>query len=82
MAIAFPRVALTDGRSGAAVIRCVVDADGHLDPCAVLGEKPIGEGFASAALELAKRFQMQVKDRSGAPTPGRTIRIPIYFLVP
>ena len=75
----YPRSAVADAASGAAIVECVVTAKGALDPCKVLAEEPQGYQFGDAAVNLAAHFRMRTTTRSGASAIGRVIRIPIKF---
>jgi TonB family protein len=75
----FPAGARANGESGAAAVECTVSAKGALDACRVLKEEPDGKGFGASAIKVAARFRMKTLTRSGAPAPGRVIRMPIAF---
>lgn len=75
----FPAEARARGESGAAAVECIVSAKGALENCRVLKEEPEAKGFGEAAVKVASRFKMKTVTRSGAPAPGRVIRIPIAF---
>jgi TonB family protein len=68
------------GRTGAAVIECQVNRMGRLRNCRVLVENPRGQGFGSAALRVAFLYRMRETSRSGQPTEGRTVRVPVAFV--
>jgi protein TonB len=68
------------GHAGAAIIECQVTRMGRLRGCTLVLENPTGQGFGQAALRLAYRFRMRETSRSGEPTFGRTVRVPIAFI--
>jgi TonB family protein len=56
---AWPKGA-TGVQSGQAALRCVLTRTGQLRSCDVISEAPRGKGFGRAALDLSKRFQVNV----------------------
>lgn len=74
----FPSEALKAGRSGDAVISCLVTAQGALDDCVPVWESPAGMGFGRAAVALTAQFAMKPATRGGKPAPS-VARIPIRF---
>ena len=66
--------------SGRAVIECKVSARGLLEFCHVL-EETAGEQYGRAALRVAGRFRMGPQDRTGQPTAGRPVRLPLAWTV-
>lgn len=66
-------------KGGMATIGCRVTATGALEACEVLLEDPADLGFGEAALRLSRLYKMRLQDPDGAPTEGRTVRIPIVF---
>lgn len=75
----YPRAAVRANLSGNTIIKCRVDEAGRLTACEVVAEDPAGRGFGQAALALAPRFRMRTETRSGVPTAGAEVRIPIMF---
>ncbi|MBA4011399.1 MAG: hypothetical protein C0481_05985 [Phenylobacterium sp.] len=55
---AFPAAAKVLGVSGWAQLKCKVDPMGLLAGCAMLMERPVGQGFGDAAMSLAPRFRL------------------------
>src|SRR5262249_14432487 len=76
---AFPRRALNEHLSGAAVLDCLVVEEGRLS-CVVAHETPTEWGFGSAALDVARDFRIDQSD-DGTPALGRRLRFPIRFVV-
>jgi TonB family protein len=68
------------GRSGLAVIECVVTATGVLDRCAVRSEDPPGLGFGAAALALSSTFLMHPMTKDGVPVEGGKVVVPIHWI--
>lgn len=62
--------------SGRVLISCSVTADGHLRDCSASEEEPADGGFATAALEAARRARLVVPE-TGAE--GRTVTFPMTF---
>ncbi len=58
------------GRTGSAVMRCVVKSDGGLDQCVALSETPAGLGFGASAVDMAGLFQMAAKTTDGLAVGG------------
>jgi hypothetical protein len=50
----FPERAQRMNVEGDALIACHIGADSHLNDCVVREEKPLGFGFGSAALKMAR----------------------------
>lgn len=67
---------------GHASINCRVGADGRLSDCRVVSETPPGRGFGQAALRMAGRIRINPRTRSGRPTAGARVTIPIPFRGP
>ena len=88
----YPAQAVKQGVTARVVLTCRVDASGRLQRCetgdvAVTGENlPVGPnadmGFRAATLQLSGLFQMAPKTRDGVPTAGRSIRIPVRYILP
>lgn len=81
MARVYPRPAMRRNLGGFGVIGCEVDGGGRLTNCVVKAEGPPGEGFGEAALKLQDRFRMKAKLPGGESVGGRTVTIPIRFVV-
>ncbi|MBC7767957.1 MAG: energy transducer TonB [Phycisphaerales bacterium] len=73
----YPQGALERAQDGVAMLDCLVVADGRLS-CRVAEETPAGEGFAAAALGIARDFRVE-RGEDGAPALGRRVRVPIRF---
>lgn len=65
---------------GAAVLNCTVGPAGRLRDCRVLVENPRGAGFGDAALRASIYWRMAPETRSGQPTEGRSVRVPMAFV--
>ena len=78
----YPAKAVAEKVEGRVVIACQVTSAGRLEGCAVVMEDPAAYGFGEAALKMAERFQMTTRSRSGVPTAGADVRIPILFRLP
>jgi TonB family protein len=79
IAQAYPDEALRSSQSGSVVLLCVILPDRTLD-CRVDREAPNHQGFAIAALRVARAFKLS-EDQLGQPglTIGDTLTIPINF---
>ena len=74
----FPAAARAAGvRTGAAVLDCRIGTEGALEACAVAAERPVGLGFATAAMSAAGQMRMNLWNRDGLPTPGAYVRLPV-----
>ncbi|MBX9746024.1 MAG: energy transducer TonB [Hyphomonadaceae bacterium] len=74
----YPPRAMEIGRSGTAVLFCVVRDDYGLD-CSLAYEGPQGWGFGEAALRISRAFRIAPVGPDGASTIGQTVRLPIRF---
>ncbi|PLR27781.1 hypothetical protein SGCZBJ_05340 [Caulobacter zeae] len=68
--------------TGDAEVECVVADKGALADCKVLSEYPMNRGFGAAALGLADRYKVKVKDEAGASSIGRKVSYSLEFLAP
>ena len=73
----YPRTAARLGHYGRVKLSCAVQPDGSLARCGIVSEDPADEGFADAALKLAKLYKMASPD--GSPLPRTTVEVPIRF---
>lgn len=78
----YPPVALRAGLSGSVTLECRVHLDGHLDPCRVANEDPIGVGFAEATLKMISKFTMHPGTVDGAPVDNAAIRFTVKWQLP
>lgn len=77
----YPRAALRARVQGYATLRCTVTSEGGVTDCAALNDAPFGV-FGEAAVKLAPTFKMRTEDGDGVPVAGRSILLPIRFLLP
>ena len=82
MAAAYPPGPRAENLAGSGVMDCTVGVAGELTACEVVSESVAGQGFGSAAISLASKFQLPLKSPSGAAMAGRTVRVPIRWLNP
>jgi protein TonB len=73
----YPRTAARLGHYGRVKLSCTIQPDGSLARCDIVSEDPADEGFADAALKLAKLYKLASPD--GSPLPRTTIEVPIRF---
>jgi TonB family protein len=78
----YPKVAWLFGLGGTVVITCKVSPDGGLTGCSTSEEAPAGFGFADAALQISRFFQMKPKTVDGKPVEGGSFSTRIRFSVP
>jgi len=79
----YPPHALQSDQQGRGVVQCTAGSEGRMRDCLVVEEDPPGMGFGMAAIRLAETtVAVPLQDGAGAPTAGRTARIPIRFLLP
>ena len=69
---------MSQGVSGQAVIKCIVQTDGFLRSCSVVREDRPGMGFGPAAIVLSRVFLMKPATRGGQPVESEMV-IPIAF---
>jgi TonB family protein len=74
----YPKLAQLMDLAGNALIRCAVDAEGRLQDCSVVSERPAGFGFGAAAVRLSAYFSMKPERIDGQPVRS-TVNIPIKF---
>lgn len=75
---AWPAVA-GDLATGAAALRCTVDAEGALGACAIAGEVPAHSAFGEAALTLAPLFRVDPTPDGRAPNPAYDVLVSFRF---
>lgn len=78
----YPEAAMRQGTEGVAKLRCTVGAPGTLRQCAVMSERPRGQGFGGAAMALSKYYRMRPQDRDGMPVEGAVVDIEVPFRLP
>lgn len=60
------------------VLQCTIRA-GAVTACVVVSEDPAGTAARAAALKVVTHFKAAATTKSGAPTEGGTVRIPISW---
>jgi hypothetical protein len=75
---AYPERAARMEKSGRAVMKCQLGADGFLTGCQITLEEPAGYGFAEATLKLAPMFQMG-RSPPRPLEPGGTVTVPMTW---
>ena len=75
----FPQAPRLAGVSGRVSVRCTATAAGELADCSVATERPAGQGFGEAALQLAKLFRLNRRMTDGSPVAGVPVVLPIHF---
>jgi TonB family protein len=75
----YPAEAAPSTRIGAAIVRCAVTPKGRLDPCKVVEEAPVKQGFGDAALQTARRMTMNPWSESGYPYEGLKVTFRLSF---
>jgi outer membrane biosynthesis protein TonB len=78
----FPKAAWDQKITGEVTLGCVADAKGALQDCHVLKEKPAGQGFGAAALQVVGKERIRPKTPSGDSVAGYPVRTQIDFLAP
>lgn len=63
-----------------AIIACTIDADGRATDCRVQSETPAGCGMGDAALKIAPSLRFTRTTRSGKPSEGTQLRIPLRLM--
>lgn len=75
-----PRQALSEGVSGAVVLRCRIREDTRLDQCRVLSAQPDGYGFAEAGLAAARDlYRFRPATLNGAYDDSVSVTITLEF---
>ncbi|HEV2364496.1 MAG TPA: TonB family protein [Caulobacteraceae bacterium] len=77
----YPPLALKEGLSGKAVLKCTVNISGALQDCSVISESPDGVGFGDAALGVTQFMQFKPMLRGGRPIASPVI-LPVIFQLP
>jgi|GEM_PF-2874676 len=73
----YPQRALEQTLDGEAVVDCLVVDDGKLS-CIGIEETPTGEGFAEAAVGIARDYRVR-RGQDGTPALGRRVRLSVHF---
>ena len=77
----YPPEATEHHASGRVVLSCQIAPNGDLSGCQVFTEAPPGYGFAKAALQLARRYRVDMRE-DGASLVGATIKVPFTWIDP
>ena len=75
----YPQSALRHGIAGQAEAECAIALTGRLESCVVRLEKPAGQGFGAAALQVADLMRVAPAALNGQPIPGGRFRVPVRF---
>lgn len=78
---AYPDRALAAGMAGSASLTCLVEANGTVSGCTVVGETPAGQGFGRAAQQLSRYFRINPRTVDGA-AEGSRVAINLRFVPP
>jgi protein TonB len=78
---AYPDRALAQGVAGSASLNCLVQANGTVASCDVMGETPAGQGFGRAAQGLSRHFRINPRTVDGA-AEGSRVTINLRFVPP
>lgn len=76
----YPIQASRDGVSGAAVLCCLPEDDGHVK-CASVVDGPKGYEFGEAAVRISREFQMSSEDVARWRRKNEFVEIPIRFVI-
>lgn len=74
----YPRRARRAGVEGRVELSCNVRRDRRLD-CNLVSEDPPGQGFANAAMRIARSFRAEAQFPDGRSTAGAHVRVPLVF---
>lgn len=64
---------------GRIVMACTIVSSGRLTDCKVSEEAPEGFGYGAVAIKVARYFTAGPVTKSGLPTVGRRVSIPMVF---
>lgn len=78
---AYPDRALQRGLAGSASLNCMVEANGRVSGCSVVGETPAGNGFGGAAQQLSRHFRINPRTVDGTAEGSRVV-INLRFVPP
>ncbi len=80
VALAYPKKARAERRSGRATLACELTEEGRLRRCFTISSAPDGFGFDTAAKTLAKQFRFQVSTPEDAKaTRDVSVHLPFTF---
>lgn len=77
-----PERAKRKGRTGSAVLKCIVQPDGRLGSCLEVSETPAGLDFGAAALKMIGLFRMAGRTSTGLATAGLSLTLTVEFPPP
>ena len=81
LAAVYPPRAYQEFKDGQAILKCKVAQDGSLTECHA-SERPMGYGFAAAAIWVSHWFRAPQKTSTGEPTAGKEVTIPLQWRMP
>ncbi len=77
---AYPQGAMDEGVEGRVVLVCTIMPSRDL-ACTVDTDERPGYGFGQAALDVAKLFRVKPAEPGASTAVGRTVRVPIRFVL-
>lgn len=81
MTRAYPDRASAAGVAGSVSLSCMVEANGSVSGCSVVGETPAGQGFGRAAQTLSRHFRINPRTVDGN-AEGSRVAINLRFVPP
>lgn len=81
MTRAYPDRASAAGVAGSVSLSCMVEANGSVSGCSVVGETPAGQGFGRAAQNLSRHFRINPRTVDGN-AEGSRVAINLRFVPP
>jgi protein TonB len=81
MTRAYPDRAIDARIAGSVSLNCMVEANGSVSGCSVVGETPAGQGFGRAAQTLSRHFRINPRTVDGN-AEGSRVAINLRFVPP